>query len=60
MAMGSRVDHSAVEYMKAKFSLMSRIDMWPPMPPYLPASEQEIEKEKRGIARLAHILEQSP
>jgi 4-hydroxy-tetrahydrodipicolinate synthase len=60
MAMGSRIDHSAVGYMKAKFSIMSGIDMGPPMPPYLPASEQEIQKAKKGIARLTHVLEQSP
>ena len=57
MAMGARMDHSAVGYMKAKFSIMSGIDMGPPIPPYLPASEEEIEKAKRGIARLNQIIE---
>lgn len=46
------MDHSAVGYMKAKISIMSGIDMGPPLPPYLPASEEEREKARRAIARL--------
>ncbi len=56
MAMGSRIDHSAVGYMKAKFSIMSGIDIGPPMPPYQAASESEIQKARSGIEKIKKIL----
>lgn len=59
MAMGAGLDHSAVGYMKAKFSIMSGIDMGPPLPPYLPASKDELEKAKKGIAALNRMLEEA-
>jgi len=52
MAMGSRIDHSAVGYMKAKFYHMSGIDMGPPLPPYKPATQAEFEKAKQAVAEL--------
>jgi hypothetical protein len=59
MAMGAVIDHSVVGFMKAKFSLMSGIDMGPPLPPYLPASKNELEKAKKGIARLNQVLDKA-
>lgn len=56
MAMGSRIDHSAVGYMKAKFSLMSGIDIGPPLPPYMAATEAELEKARRAIDELASMI----
>jgi 4-hydroxy-tetrahydrodipicolinate synthase len=53
LAMGNRIDHSGIAYLKSRFSLMSGIDIGPPMPPYRPASEAEIEKARKGI----HIVE---
>ena len=55
MAMGSRIDHSVVGYMKAKFYHMSGIDMGPPLPPYKPATEAEHEKAKKAVAKLNKI-----
>jgi dihydrodipicolinate synthase/N-acetylneuraminate lyase len=52
MAMGSRIDHSVVGYMKAKFFHMSGIDLGPPLPPYQPASDAENEKAKQAVAQL--------
>lgn len=54
--MGSRIDHSGVGYLKARFSLMSGIDIGPPMPPYLPASPVEIEKARKGIRKIETLL----
>jgi 4-hydroxy-tetrahydrodipicolinate synthase len=54
--MGSKVEHSGVGYLKARFSLMSGIDMGPPMPPYRPASAAEIEKAKKGIQSLEALV----
>jgi hypothetical protein len=51
--MGNRIDHSGIAYLKSRFSLMSGIDIGPPIPPYRPASDAEIEKARKGI----HILE---
>jgi 4-hydroxy-tetrahydrodipicolinate synthase len=53
LAMGNRIDHSGIAYLKSRFSLMSGIDIGPPIPPYRPASDAEIEKARKGI----HILE---
>jgi len=53
LAMGNRIDHSGIAYLKSRFSLMSGIDIGPPIPPYRSASEAEIEKARRGI----HIIE---
>lgn len=55
MAMGSRIDHSVVGYMKAKFHHISGIDMGPPLPPYKPATEAENEKAKRAVAELNKV-----
>lgn len=55
MAMGSRIDHSVVGYMKAKFHHISGIDMGPPLPPYKPATEAENEKAKKGVAELNKV-----
>jgi dihydrodipicolinate synthase/N-acetylneuraminate lyase len=54
--MGSKIDHSGIGYLKARFSLMSGIDMGPPMPPYRPASAAEIEKAKKGIQSLEALI----
>ena len=59
MAMGSRIDHSVIGYMKAKFSIMSGIDMGPPMPPYLPASPGEIERARQAVAQLNDVTAES-
>lgn len=55
--MGGRVDHSGVGYLKARFSLMSGIDIGPPMPPYRPASAGEVEKARKGIRSIEELLE---
>lgn len=52
MSMGSRIDHSVVGYMKAKFLHMSGIDLGPPLPPYRPATEEEHEKAIKAVAEL--------
>lgn len=52
MALGSKVEHSGIGYQKAKFSILSGIDMGPPMPPYKPASEAELEKARQEIEKL--------
>jgi dihydrodipicolinate synthase/N-acetylneuraminate lyase len=54
--MGSKIDHSGIGYLKARFSLMSGIDLGPPMPPYRPASEAEVEKVKKGIQSLEALI----
>lgn len=54
-AMGSRIDHSVVGYMKAKFFHMSGIDLGPPLPPYLPATDAEIKKAKQSVAELNRV-----
>lgn len=54
-AMGSRIDHSVVGYMKAKFFHMSGIDLGPPLPPYQPATEAEHQKAKRAVAELNRV-----
>jgi dihydrodipicolinate synthase/N-acetylneuraminate lyase len=54
--MGSKVDHSGVGYLKARFSLMSGIDMGPPLPPYRRASAAEVEKAKKGIQVLEALI----
>ena len=54
--MGSKIDHSGIGYLKARFSLMSGIDIGPPMPPYRPASEAEVEKAKKGIHSLEALI----
>jgi len=56
LAMGSKIDHSGIGYLKCRFSLMSGIDMGPPVPPYRPASEAEIEKAKKGIRKLEALI----
>jgi len=56
LAMGSRIDHSGIGYLKSRFSLMSGIDIGPPVPPYLPASAGEIEKAKKGIEKFEKLL----
>jgi dihydrodipicolinate synthase/N-acetylneuraminate lyase len=53
---GSKIDRSGIGYLKARFSLMSGIDIGPPMPPYFPASEAEVEKAKNGIRSLEALL----
>jgi len=55
-ATGSRIDHSGIGYLKARFSLMSGIDMGPPVPPYSPASEAEVEKAKKGIRTIEALI----
>jgi 4-hydroxy-tetrahydrodipicolinate synthase len=57
MAMGSRVDHSVVGYMKAKFYCISGIDLGPPLPPYKAATEMEREKARKAVAELNRVLE---
>jgi 4-hydroxy-tetrahydrodipicolinate synthase len=56
--MGTKVDHSGIGYLKARFSLMSGIDTGPPMPPYRPASAAEVEKAKKGIQLLEALIAQ--
>jgi hypothetical protein len=56
MAMGSKSDHSGIGYLKTRFSLLSGIDIGPPMPPYRPASGGEIEKAKKGIQLMEALL----
>jgi 4-hydroxy-tetrahydrodipicolinate synthase len=56
MALGSRVEHSNVGYMKVRFSIMSGIDMGPPMPPYCRASEAEIARARQGIEKIESLL----
>jgi dihydrodipicolinate synthase/N-acetylneuraminate lyase len=56
--MGTKVDHSGIGYLKARFSLMSGIDIGPPMPPYRPASAAEVEKAKKGIQLLEALIAQ--
>lgn len=55
--MGSRIDHSGVGFLKARFSLMSGIDIGPPMPPYQPATPAEMEKARKGIRKIEQLLE---
>ncbi len=54
MAMGSRVDHSMVGYMKEKFHQISGIDLGPPLPPFKVATKPEKEKAKQAIAELTN------
>ncbi len=54
--MGSKMDRSGIGSLKARFSLMSGIDLGPPMPPYGPASEAEVEKAKQGIRSLEALI----
>jgi len=56
MVMGSKSDHSGIGFLKARFSLISGIDIGPPMPPYHPASGAEIEKAKKGIQLMEALL----
>jgi dihydrodipicolinate synthase/N-acetylneuraminate lyase len=56
MVMGSKSDHSGIGFLKARFSLISGIDIGPPMPPYHPASGAEIEKAKKGIQLMETLL----
>jgi 4-hydroxy-tetrahydrodipicolinate synthase len=56
LAMGSKIDHSGIGYLKCRFSMMSGIEMGPPLPPYRPASEAEIEKAKKGIRKLEALI----
>jgi 4-hydroxy-tetrahydrodipicolinate synthase len=56
LGMGSRIEHSGVGYLKARFSLMSGIEMGPPMPPYGPASKSELEKAKKGIRKMEALI----
>lgn len=56
MVMGSKTDHSGIGYLKSRFSLLSGIDMGPPVPPYRPASGAEIEKAKKGIELMEALL----
>jgi 4-hydroxy-tetrahydrodipicolinate synthase len=60
LAMGSRIDHSGIGYLKCRFSLQSGIDIGPPMPPYHPASEKEIEKAKKGIRKIEALITKGP
>ncbi len=53
---GSKIDHSGIGYLKARFSMMSGIDIGPPMPPHRPASEAEVEKAKKGIHALEALI----
>lgn len=50
------LDHSVVGYMKKKFSLMSGIEMGPPLPPYQSSSRTETEKAKKAVAVLNEAL----
>ena len=52
LVMGSRIDHSGLGYMKAKFFHMSGIDLGPPLPPYKPATDAENEKARKAVAEL--------
>ena len=56
LGMGGKTDHSGIGYLKAKFSLMSGINIGPPMPPYRPASEGEIERAKEEIQTLEALI----
>ncbi len=53
---GTRIENSGVGYLKARFSIMSGIDIGPPMPPYQPASETKREKARKGIRRIEALL----
>jgi 4-hydroxy-tetrahydrodipicolinate synthase len=53
---GTRIDHSGIGYLKARFSIMSGIDIGPPMPPHLPASKAEREKAMKGIRKIDGLL----
>ncbi len=55
--LGSPMSHSGIGYMKARFSLMSGIDIGPPIPPYKPASTGEIERAKKGIQKIDAIMQ---
>jgi 4-hydroxy-tetrahydrodipicolinate synthase len=50
--MGSKIDHSGIGYLKARFSLLSGIDIGPPLPPHRPASKAEVERAKKGIEKM--------
>ena len=50
------MEHSGIGYLKARFSLISGIDIGPPMPPYSPASEAEVEKAKKGIRTIETLI----
>lgn len=52
---GSHVTSSVIGADKLKTSLVTGIDMGPPMPPYAPASEAEIEALKRNIAEFKFL-----
>ncbi len=54
--MGSRIDHSGVGFLKARFSLMSGIDIGPPMPPYEAASGQELALARKQSEAMAALL----
>jgi len=54
--LGSKVVHSGIGYMKARFSIISGIDIGPPMPPYKPASKDEIERARKGIEKLRSMI----
>ena len=51
MVLGSKVEYSAIVFQKARFSMMTGIDMGPPAPPYKPASDAELEKARLGIEK---------
>lgn len=57
LAMGSKAEHSGIGYLKKRFSLMSGIDIGPPLPPHQPASGAEIEKAKKGIKKLEGLMD---
>lgn len=55
MALGSKVEHSGIGYQKAKCSIATGVDLGPPMPPYKPASEAELERARREVEILKSV-----
>lgn len=56
LTMGVQATHSGIGYLKARFSIMSGIDIGPPMPPYKPASSDEIERARKGIEKIDSMM----
>ena len=56
LAMGASLAHSGIGYIKARFGLMSGIDIGPPMPPYEPADEHERSRAAKEIEALKRIV----
>ena len=53
---GTRIPHSGIGYLKARFSLLSGIDIGPPLPPYRAASTEETEKAREAIREVETLL----